>query len=161
MSKNLWVNREQSESLTARNIMNYCSIIQQAKKVTATHTQSFWTDVISKFSNKATSTTGSSLSCEGTCLTLNKSVETESNSQKPVMWISATPVISDMYCRQIALNKAEQNQSSHLFVGKEIPTDCKDEKKSQWWCLGTEEFTKEDCTICILGDPQYFEFYFE
>lgn len=38
MSKNLWANREQSESLTARNIMNYCSVIQKAKKIMATHT---------------------------------------------------------------------------------------------------------------------------
>lgn len=37
MSKNLWVNKEQSESLTARIIMNYCSIIQKAKKIIATH----------------------------------------------------------------------------------------------------------------------------
>lgn len=38
MSKNLWVNREKSESLTSRNIMNYCSVIQKAKKVIATLT---------------------------------------------------------------------------------------------------------------------------
>lgn len=38
MSKNLWVNREQPESLIARNIMNYCSVIQKANKVIATHT---------------------------------------------------------------------------------------------------------------------------
>lgn len=37
MSKNLWVNREQPESLTARNIMNYCSVIQKANKGIATH----------------------------------------------------------------------------------------------------------------------------
>ena len=38
MSKNLRVNREQSESLTARNIMNYCSVMQKANEVIATHT---------------------------------------------------------------------------------------------------------------------------
>lgn len=38
MSKNLWVTREQSESLTARNIMNYCSVTEKAKKVIATRT---------------------------------------------------------------------------------------------------------------------------
>lgn len=44
------------------------------------------------------------------------------------MWISATPVIRDVYYRQIALNKAEQNLSSPLFVGKEIPTEYEGEK---------------------------------
>lgn len=47
MSKNLWVNTEQSESLTARNIMNYHSVMRKASKSllhthTHTHTIHNW-----------------------------------------------------------------------------------------------------------------------
>lgn len=83
MSKNLWVNREQPESLTARNIMNYCSVIQKANKVIATRT-SFRTDVTGKFSNKETAPIHNSLSHKepNSYLRVRKQ---RVNSQKPVI----------------------------------------------------------------------------
>lgn len=103
-----------------------------------THT-SFRTDVISKFSNKETAPIHKSLSYEGRCLTLNKSLETESNSQKLVIWISAIPVISTMYYRQIPLNKAER-EPKLSFICKEGNSKWIQgwKKKSQWGCSKNE-----------------------
>lgn len=52
----------------------------------------------------------------------------EPNSQKPVIWISAIPVISAVYYRQIPLNKAEA-ESKLSFICRQIPTEYKGEKR--------------------------------